>query len=115
MIKGWELVSDSLGAWQQAVREGDVNTAAVQVDNPASLTVGEDDAPAEGVVSVPVDQAGCRTGRSNGYPQPARWRCKFPPSAYLDTEVFDVIVDCLREGASRPLKLAVVFSGLQWF
>src|ERR1035441_10609050 len=40
------------------MREGGANTATVQVDNPASLMAREDDAPAEGVAAVPVDQAG---------------------------------------------------------
>ena len=40
------------------MREGGTNTAAVQVDNPASVTAGEDDAPAKSVASLPVDQAG---------------------------------------------------------
>lgn len=39
------------------MREGGANTATVQVDNPASLREGKDDAPSEGVASVPVDQA----------------------------------------------------------
>ena len=48
----------TLGAWQQAVRKSGADTAAIQVDDPAALTAGEDDTPAEGVAAVAVDQAG---------------------------------------------------------
>ena len=47
----------SLGAWQQAMREGATNAAAIKVDDAIVLTAGEDHAAAKSIVALRTNQS----------------------------------------------------------